>query len=367
MSGKRNLISSLIEPDYRTQGWRDSIFAPRRRGGRSHAITGLAALIFVLLCILLVAADPRQAVTAFNNPINWVVLPIAGFVLIVVIGLILRAIIWLFIRPRDANSRLISAERRRARNFRQGTEVASLLGIVLGLTLYHTPSTRPWFAFLGELSPVQAMIVPASLGMLALLVPLLILALVSALTQSRPQIVRSADEPKSEPAPVAKEHSQPDPSMREHALSPSLPPTDSIEMQLEVRRKALRLHHASVAPDDFEQEVAWLINVLTRNKAVVVGGSGDGGIDIKVFDRKERLVGIVQCKRYNPDSVLPPGYVRELHSVKLSNGVGTATLVTTARFSDQTRQDAKELGIDLVDGSKLTQLKLKARAKLKTV
>ncbi len=374
MSKQRNLISSLIEPDYRTKGWRDSALAPRKRGGRGHALTGLSALLLILLGVLLYADDPGRARELLNNPAHWLPLALIGFAAWIGIGLILRSIVWLLIRPREPRAPLVSAARRRARNFRQGAWVISLVGIGLGLTLYHTHATRPLFAFLDPLSDLQAMIVPGGLGMLALLVPFLAGSLLVTLARSQPHPARPLDDNEARPggADSGLTRRAPDPLTREQQPAPTTPsaaritpPADEVAMQLEVRKRALRLHHDAVNPGDFEHEVAWLINVLTDNKAVVVGGAGDGGIDVKVYDRKGRLTGIVQCKRYNPEVVLPPGYVRELHSVKTQHKVKSATLVTTARFSDQTRKEARSLGIDLIDGQKLIHLRQKARSRLK--
>jgi hypothetical protein len=116
-------------------------------------------------------------------------------------------------------------------------------------------------------------------------------------------------------------------------------------------------------PQEFEREVAWLINTLTEQKAVVTGKAGDGGVDIKVYKDKA-LVGIIQCKKYDDRRALPPSHVRELYAARERFGVPIAYLVTTAYFTDATEREAKELGIKLVDGNELNLMRRKARLKV---
>lgn len=115
---------------------------------------------------------------------------------------------------------------------------------------------------------------------------------------------------------------------------------------------------------DFEHQVAWVLNAVTRFKAVVVGGGGDGGVDIKVYEG-EQLVGIVQCKNYDMSRALPPGYIRELYAAKQQFRVKTAYLVTTTTFTKESEAEAKRLGIKLIDRDEFAQLEIQARKKIK--
>lgn len=117
---------------------------------------------------------------------------------------------------------------------------------------------------------------------------------------------------------------------------------------------------ARLTPKEFEEEVAGLIAALTGYRTEVVGGIGDGGIDVKVFDQK-RMIGIVQCKRYSPGKYLEPSHIRELYACKQQNNVSTAYLVTTARFSQASQQLARQLGIKLMDGDDLERIRLRVR------
>lgn len=116
-----------------------------------------------------------------------------------------------------------------------------------------------------------------------------------------------------------------------------------------------RNRHAS----EFEYEVASLINETTGKRTTVVGGAGDGGVDIKVHDQQGRLVGIVQCKKFAPHKVVSPGYLRELNTVKHQHQVNTAYLVTTGRFSNDSQKLAQQLGIRLIDGQALAEMRTK--------
>jgi len=63
------------------------------------------------------------------------------------------------------------------------------------------------------------------------------------------------------------------------------------------------------------------------------------------------LVGIVQVKRYDPGTPLPPAFIQEIYGVKAHLEVQFAYLVTTARFSPESRKLAKVMDIRLIDGS----------------
>jgi restriction system protein len=107
---------------------------------------------------------------------------------------------------------------------------------------------------------------------------------------------------------------------------------------------------------EFEREVARIIEAQTGHTTQVIGGSGDEGVDIRVL-KGQKLVGIVQCKYYAPTKTLPPQFIREAATVKRIHSVERAYLVTTARFSDAARQQAKSLGVSLIDGDDLRRAK----------
>lgn len=83
--------------------------------------------------------------------------------------------------------------------------------------------------------------------------------------------------------------------------------------------------------------------------AKVIGGRGDGGIDIQVSNKSERLA--VQCKHWKQKQV-GPREVRELRGAVGDPSV-TPVLVTSGHLSEAARREAHEKGIDIVDGAEL--------------
>lgn len=118
-----------------------------------------------------------------------------------------------------------------------------------------------------------------------------------------------------------------------------------------------KLHAATL----FEYEVAELIQHLTGRRTEVVGGSGDGGIDIKVYGEDGRMTGIVQCKNLAPEKFVYPAHIRDLNTVKHLHQVNTAYLVSTGRFSAESQKLATQLGVRLIDGESLSRIRKKAR------
>jgi hypothetical protein len=127
----------------------------------------------------------------------------------------------------------------------------------------------------------------------------------------------------------------------------------------EVIKRRETAQQRAKAAGAFEQEVASVLRRLTKHQIRVVGGRGDGGVDLEVVDGNT-IVGIVQCKQYKEDYALPPSHIRELSAVKAQRGVAVAYLVTTARFSSSSREEAARYGIKLIDGATLVELKTKA-------
>ena len=130
-----------------------------------------------------------------------------------------------------------------------------------------------------------------------------------------------------------------------------------------VTRQARVTPLETLSPSEFEREIAWLSNAITPAKAVVVGGAGDGGVDIELHENG-KLVGIVQCKRYDPNRILQPDHIRAFYATKTQCGVNRAYLVTTARVSKQSRQEAQRLGIQLMAGDELMSHYQKAKASI---
>jgi restriction endonuclease Mrr len=105
-----------------------------------------------------------------------------------------------------------------------------------------------------------------------------------------------------------------------------------------------------LSPEDFEVEVARVITAKTGLSTCRVGGSGDGGVDVIVYDAQGRPRGIVQCKRYAPNKALSPDHVRAFAGVKQRMQVKVAYLVTTAYVTPSTLQEGELLGVRVIGG-----------------
>lgn len=75
----------------------------------------------------------------------------------------------------------------------------------------------------------------------------------------------------------------------------------------------------------------------------------DGGIDLKITDRKNKLVGVGQCKAYN--SKITVEKIRELFGIMASENTEKGYFFTTSSFTNDCIQFAKEKKIELIDGN----------------
>lgn len=119
-------------------------------------------------------------------------------------------------------------------------------------------------------------------------------------------------------------------------------------------------------PSFLEQSVLDVLVAMgyggTEQRAAVLGGSGDGGVD-GVIDQDplglERVY--VQAKRYGKDnSVQRPdiqGFVGALHGMGANRGI----FITTSQFSSGAQEYAKGIGtrVVLIDGQRLSELMIK--------
>ena len=111
----------------------------------------------------------------------------------------------------------------------------------------------------------------------------------------------------------------------------------------EERRNWYRL-----SPRAFEERVAGLFR-SKGFKTLLVGGSGDGGIDIKIWDGDH--FGIVQCKRYSNRA--SPAAARELFGAMTHSRAECAFLVCLGGFSPGAYEFAGDKPIVLLDANDL--------------
>jgi len=109
-------------------------------------------------------------------------------------------------------------------------------------------------------------------------------------------------------------------------------------------------------------EFEWLIGTLLQRMGYsveVTKPSGDGGIDIVAALERPITGGryLIQCKRFAPGSLVGSPTVRDFYGalaadLKAMKGV----LITTSGFTDQAREFASGLRIELIDGEQLQRL-----------
>jgi restriction system protein len=103
----------------------------------------------------------------------------------------------------------------------------------------------------------------------------------------------------------------------------------------------------------FELVCAGLFERLGFTAKTATKGA-DGGIDIHLFKHPaKQAISIVQCKAWNESSKVGVRHIRELHGVMASEKVAEGIFATTATFSKEAKEYARENHIDLLDGRAL--------------
>lgn len=94
-------------------------------------------------------------------------------------------------------------------------------------------------------------------------------------------------------------------------------------------------------------------------RSEITRATGDGGIDIvAVLDRP--IIGgryLIQCKRYGPGNLVGAPLVREFYgAVRADQKAVKGILITTSGFTDQARDFARNLPLELIDAGALRRL-----------
>jgi restriction system protein len=85
-----------------------------------------------------------------------------------------------------------------------------------------------------------------------------------------------------------------------------------------------------------------------KYKVDVTKTGADGGIDLRITDKKEKLVGVGQCKAYNSKITIEK--IRELYGIMASEKAEQGYFFTTSSFTNDCIEFAKEKKIELIDG-----------------
>jgi restriction system protein len=111
----------------------------------------------------------------------------------------------------------------------------------------------------------------------------------------------------------------------------------------------------SLTPDGFEGAVADVLDRLGWSTMQVVGATRDLGLDVLAHDPVGHVAAI-QCKRRPPGSSVGSPVVQQfLASVQIYRA-DRRLIFTTGSFSPQAIEFARRRDVELVDGSRLTQL-----------
>lgn len=123
------------------------------------------------------------------------------------------------------------------------------------------------------------------------------------------------------------------------------------------RKKAI-----TIPQEQFDKEVAWLFESIYPVKARV-DTTGKGKINITLHNDKQALVGVAQASQDADDKWVRPEALKSLNSYKTKANLSRAFFVTTGKFTDDTLEQAKMMGITLVDGQLLDSWRRKVKAK----
>lgn len=109
---------------------------------------------------------------------------------------------------------------------------------------------------------------------------------------------------------------------------------------------------------EFEQQIGRLLGSMGFHTEMT-RTSGDGGIDI-VAHLNQPIVGgryLFQCKRFAVDNVVGAPYLRDFFGALKADPLAIKGIfVTTSSFTEQARQFAQQVGIELIDSAALSEL-----------
>jgi Holliday junction resolvasome RuvABC ATP-dependent DNA helicase subunit len=114
----------------------------------------------------------------------------------------------------------------------------------------------------------------------------------------------------------------------------------------------------SLSGVEFEEFITQLLGAMGF-RTQMTKASGDGGIDIVATLDKPVIGGryLFQCKRLGPDSLVGAPTVREFYgAVTADKKARKGILITNSGFSLQAKEFAGEVGIELIDGQRLSSL-----------
>lgn len=124
-----------------------------------------------------------------------------------------------------------------------------------------------------------------------------------------------------------------------------------------VSHRPLAVWDASILSTMGSREFEELVARVFKTQGFITeltSGGGDGGVDVYAYIHSEKVV--ISCKRYK--DIVAPMYVRDIHSVAVTQKASKGFLVTSGRFSNEIRKQARLMSprIYLIDGDQLADL-----------
>jgi len=114
---------------------------------------------------------------------------------------------------------------------------------------------------------------------------------------------------------------------------------NATQRKIEVEKTLSELR--AIDPYEFERLVADIFD-SQGYRAMAVGGVGDGGIDVKVWDQQGELWAIAQCKRYDATNIISPTQIRDFAGAFLISNAKEGFFFTTSDYSKSARRAARE-------------------------
>ncbi|WP_246113114.1 restriction endonuclease [Allorhodopirellula solitaria] len=96
----------------------------------------------------------------------------------------------------------------------------------------------------------------------------------------------------------------------------------------------------NLEPVEFERLVARLFSQQDEYMGTPVGGSGDDGIDVRIFTSDGALWAVAQCKRYGSRNRVSSSEIRDFAGAYMLSGAERGFFFTTGSFTHAARRTA---------------------------
>lgn len=126
-----------------------------------------------------------------------------------------------------------------------------------------------------------------------------------------------------------------------------------IELERIMRARYKTGDFNEISPNNFEKAIEELFTFMGYS-VTRVGGSGDGGVDLRGRNSSTGEKVIIQCKRYKGNVGI--GTIRDFYGAFIHSKSDKGFVVTTSTFTKESRNWVRDKPIELIDGEKLSRL-----------